>query len=46
MMGVNPFGCWNFWGYGADFKDYPTKDGRQISAVWQMVEALVPSLKK
>jgi hypothetical protein len=42
----NPFGCWNFWGYGADFNNYPTRDGRQISAVWQMVEALVPSLKQ
>jgi hypothetical protein len=45
-LGGNPFGCWNFWGYGADYKDYPTRDGRQISAVWQMVEALVPSLKQ
>lgn len=45
-LGGNPLGCWNFWGYGADFKNYPTRDGRQISAVWQMVEALVPSLKQ
>lgn len=45
LGGVNPFGCWNFWGYGADYTNYHTKDGRQISAVWKMVEALVPSLK-
>jgi len=45
-LGGNPFGCWNFWGYGADIINYPTKDGRQISAVWKMVEALVPSLKQ
>ena len=44
--GINPFGCWNFWGYGADYNNYHTRDGRQISAVWKMVEALVPSLEQ
>jgi hypothetical protein len=41
---VNPQGCWDFWGY-TDPK-YHTKGGQQISAVWKMVEALVPSLKQ
>lgn len=41
---VNPQGCWDFWGY-TDPK-YPTKDGKQIAAVWNMIELLVPDLRK
>lgn len=40
---VNPQGCWDFWGY-TDPK-YHTKDGKQIAAVWNMVELLVPALR-
>jgi len=43
---TNPKGCWDFWGYGGINNDYHTKEGRQISAVWQMVERLVPDLLK
>lgn len=41
---INPDGCWDWWGYN-DFLfesagHYATRDGRQISAVWNMVTAL------
>lgn len=42
-LAVNPKGCWDFWGYTTNSL-YPTRQGRQISAVWKMVEALVPNL--
>lgn len=42
-LAVNPKGCWDFWGYTTNAL-YPTQQGRQISAVWEMVEALVPNL--
>lgn len=50
LKGFNPQGCWDLWGY-TDDEYYPrrdkyhTKDGRQISAVWQMVKKLIPSLQ-
>lgn len=40
LRNSNPQGCWDFWGYTD--QNYATKGGRQISAVWRMVEALVP----
>ncbi len=43
---TNPNGCWDFWSYGFINPNYHTKDGRQILAVWKMVELLVPSLRK
>ena len=39
---ANPQGCWDFWGYTD--KKYATKSGRQIGAVWRMVERLVPAV--
>ncbi|MEM7192136.1 MAG: PHB depolymerase family esterase [Pseudomonadota bacterium] len=36
--GVNPNGCWDWWGY-TDL-DYLGKDAPQISALWRMVERL------
>lgn len=34
----NPKGCWDWWGYTG--KDYLTKEGPQISAIWRMAERL------
>lgn len=36
---ANPNGCWNWWGY-ADDRQYLTKKGVQIGAIWAMVERL------
>jgi poly(3-hydroxybutyrate) depolymerase len=37
--GVNPLGCWDWWGYlGAT--DYPIKGGAQIETIMNMVSAL------
>lgn len=39
--GINPLGCWDWWGYlGADDAAYPTKDGLQVTAIMNMVHAL------
>ena len=46
LVVLNPRGCWDFWGFVGKNFNYDTKDGRQISAVWKMVEQLVPSLRK
>lgn len=34
----NPRGCWDWWGYTDS--DYATRNGRQIRAVWSMIERL------
>ena len=36
--GINPHGCWDWWGY-TDL-DYLGKDAPQIKAIWAMVEQL------
>lgn len=36
---ANPNGCWNWWGY-ADDRQYLTKKGVQIGAIWAMVERI------
>ena len=36
---ANPQGCWNWWGY-ADDRQYLTKRGVQVSAIWKMVERI------
>lgn len=36
--GVNPHGCWDWWGYTG--LDYLGKDAPQIKAIWAMVEQL------
>jgi poly(3-hydroxybutyrate) depolymerase len=38
----NPFGCWDQWGYTGP--NYHTRGGRQIKAVWKMIQALAPEL--
>jgi hypothetical protein len=38
----NPFGCWDQWGYTGP--NYHTRGGRQIKAVWRMIQALAPEL--
>ncbi len=43
LQGANPQGCWDFWAYTDE--DFHTQGGRQIGAVWRMVEALVPALR-
>ncbi len=35
---ANPNACWDWWGY--DDPAYATRDGRQMAAVWSMVERL------
>src|SRR5208337_25659 len=35
----NPNGCWNWWGY-ADDRQYLTKKGVQVLAIWKMVQRL------
>jgi len=38
ITGINPQGCWDWWGYtGLDYLD---KDAPQIAAIWAMVEQL------
>ncbi len=32
-------GCWNWWGYGDD-RQYLTKKGVQVLAIWKMVQRL------
>jgi predicted esterase len=36
---ANPNGCWNWWGY-ADDRQFLTKKGVQIGAIWAMVERI------
>ncbi len=36
---LNPNGCWNWWGFGADAQ-YLTRNGVQLGAIWRMVERL------
>ncbi|MGC1712441.1 MAG: poly(3-hydroxybutyrate) depolymerase [Methyloceanibacter sp.] len=38
ISGINPQGCWDWWGY-TDL-DYLSKDAPQIKAIWAMVEQL------
>jgi len=33
----NPLGCWNWWGYAGD-KQFLTKQGVQVGAIWSMVQ--------
>ena len=41
----NPLGCWDYWGYNEEDKVveklFATKKGKQISAVWNMINDLV-----
>ena len=36
---VNPAGCWNWWGYAYD-RQFPTKQGVQVGALWSMVQRI------
>ena len=42
---INPLGCWDYWGYNEEEiivdKLYATKKGKQISAIWRMINDLV-----
>jgi poly(3-hydroxybutyrate) depolymerase len=38
ITGINPQGCWDWWGYTG--LDYLGKDAPQIAAIWAMVEHL------
>lgn len=38
FMPLNPQGCWDWWGYTGD--DYATRDGKQIRAVSNIIQAL------
>lgn len=44
FMPLNPQGCWDWWGYTGD--DYATRDGTQIKAVANIVNALNTSVAK
>jgi poly(3-hydroxybutyrate) depolymerase len=39
LIDVNPYGCWNWWGYAED-RQYLTKNGVQITAIWGMVRRI------
>jgi poly(3-hydroxybutyrate) depolymerase len=39
LFNTNPQGCGNWWGYSGD-RQYLTKKGAQISAIWQMIERI------
>jgi poly(3-hydroxybutyrate) depolymerase len=41
ITGINPQGCWDWWGYTG--LDYLGKDAPQIAAIWAMVEQLAKS---
>jgi poly(3-hydroxybutyrate) depolymerase len=36
---LNPKGCWNWWGYSDD-RQYLTKKGVQVAAIWKMIERI------
>ena len=38
ITGINPKGCWDWWGYTG--LDYLGKEAPQIKAIWTMVEQL------
>ena len=38
IAGINPKGCWDWWGYTG--LDYLGKEAPQIKAIWTMVEQL------
>lgn len=38
IMPLNPYGCWDWWGYTNE--DYATKDGPQIAVIKRMIDAL------
>jgi poly(3-hydroxybutyrate) depolymerase len=39
LLNTNLNGCWNWWGYAND-KQYLTKQGVQIQAIWSMVQRI------
>jgi hypothetical protein len=39
LFNTNLEGCWNWWGYGND-KQYLTKQGVQVQAIWSMVQRI------
>lgn len=39
LFNTNLQGCWNWWGYGND-KQYLTKEGVQVHAIWAMVQRI------
>ena len=39
LLNSNSAGCWNWWGY-ADDRQYLTKKGVQVDAIWKMIERI------
>ena len=39
LLNSNLAGCWNWWGY-ADDRQYLTKKGVQVDAIWKMIERI------
>ena len=39
LLNANLAGCWNWWGY-ADDRQYLTKKGVQVDAIWKMIERM------
>ncbi len=37
LSNINPEGCWNWWGYAYDNR-YLFKDGKQVAAIWAMIQ--------
>jgi len=45
---TNPNGCWDWWGYTGGLLDktsYVTKEGKQMAAIWEMVQDLCSGSK-
>jgi poly(3-hydroxybutyrate) depolymerase len=40
LLSTNPAGCWNWWGYAGDER-YLLKDGRQVSAIYSMIQRIL-----
>jgi poly(3-hydroxybutyrate) depolymerase len=40
LFNTNMQGCWNWWGYAGD-KQYLTKQGVQVAAIWAMVQRVI-----
>ncbi|MEE4451281.1 hypothetical protein [Novosphingobium resinovorum] len=45
---VNPMGCWDWWGYDGQMKNFfatfPTREGTQVAAIHKMLEQLALSM--
>jgi len=48
FLPTNPNGCWDWWGYTGSLMDtttYVSKEGKQMNAIWEMVQDLTSGSK-